>query len=270
MGHRHDVDDVNNYWNYCDFIFYGDEAAADAGGGRSVPEQTPQGATRTSRARYWTLCLGMVAACAAESGGERTNGGAQPGATSAPMSTQLPTTTAPTPQTDPTAAAPPTAPLPMMGTAGTTAAPPPQTDTCGADPANPGDGICPGGLACTDPTGTQSYACTCPLSPTSLPPCTMGGTECAVFPGTNCSNLFGTLGCHMSCTPEGVAPPACPDPLTCVDPLMSGVAFCVMAGQILPPVCATQEDCAAYEGTFCMDPLGFGLGCVKSCVVGAP
>ena len=93
----------------------------------------------------------------------------------------------------------------------------------------------------------------------------MGGTECEAFPGTLCSNLFGQLGCHMSCTPPGAAPIGCPADLTCIDPLMVGVAFCAMPGAILPPVCVTQEDCAIYEGTFCMDPLGFGLGCVKSC-----
>ncbi|MGD8863672.1 MAG: hypothetical protein PVI30_26895 [Myxococcales bacterium] len=65
--------------------------------------------------------------------------------------------------------------------------------------------------------------------------------------------------------PAGVMA-ACPDPLECVAPLPGVPAFCAMAGQLTPPPCATQEDCAAYEGTFCMDPLGLGmLGCVKSC-----
>ncbi|MDD9933541.1 MAG: hypothetical protein OXT09_08060, partial [Myxococcales bacterium] len=155
-----------------------------------------------------------------------------------------------------------------QGMAGAPAAPPPAADTCGADPANPGDGICPGGLVCGDPTGTMNYACMCPNSPTMLPPCTMGGPECQGFPGTTCSNLFGAMGCHTSCTPPGVAPPSCPDPLQCADPLGTGVAFCVMAGQITPPPCAVQEDCAMYEGTFCMDPLALGiLGCVKSCAL---
>lgn len=165
--------------------------------------------------------------------------------------------------------APAPAPTPMeMQVAGSPAPVVVDPAACGADPATTGDGICPGGLVCGDPTGTMNYACMCPANMTLLPPCTMGGSECAAYPGTTCSNLFGMQGCHTSCTPAGVAPPSCPDPLTCADPLGNGIAFCVMAGAITPPPCATQTDCDAYAGTFCMDPLGLGiLGCVKSCVV---
>jgi hypothetical protein len=155
-----------------------------------------------------------------------------------------------------------------MVTAGAAAPPAADTSSCGADAATTGDGICPGGLVCGDPTGTENYACMCPANMLMLPPCTMGGPECDAYPGTTCSNLFGALGCHISCTPAGVAPPSCPDPLVCTDPLSTGQAFCAISGELTPPACTTQEDCMIYPDTFCLDPLGLGMmGCVKSCVV---
>ncbi|MGD8860269.1 MAG: hypothetical protein PVI30_09660 [Myxococcales bacterium] len=221
----------------------------------------------------------IVASACGEDSSSSSGDGAQ-GSTAAPgVAAPAPAATQPATDTQPAGTQPTTGTQPAMDTSGAmdtstptpggtagAPAPAPTVDTCGADPATTGDGICPGGLVCGDPTGTQNYSCMCPASPTMLPPCTVGGTECEAFPGTVCSNLFGMQGCHTPCTPPGVMAPACPDPLECVA-LGPGIpAFCAMAGQLAPPPCATQEDCAAYEGTFCMDPLGLGtLGCVKSC-----